>query len=205
MASVAAPRLTGAERRDRILDAAVEAFAERGYHATSVGEIAAAAGITKPVLYDHFGSKQELFVELMETARDELTRRSAEAMAAEAPLEERLRTAFDAFFAFVEERPAAARVLLVTHRGARELQDASRDVQAEATARITALLAAEPELLPDAPDRERRLELFAEFMKQGIHGLAEWWSKHPGVPRAVLVDAVMDVAWTGLARASSLR
>lgn len=198
MHAVTGPRLSGAERRRRILDAAVEAFAERGYEATSVAEIAAAAGITKPVLYDHFSSKRDLFVELMERARDELTLRGAEAMAADAPLEERVRTAVDAFYAFVEEQPAAARVLLVAPRGEPELQDASRQVQAEATARLAALLAAEPDLLAGAADRERRLELFMEFMKQGLHGLAEWWSEHPDVPRAALVDAVMDVAWRGL-------
>src|SRR5436190_23819710 len=198
MHAVTGPRLSGAERRRRILDAAVEAFAERGYEATSVAEIAAAAGITKPVLYDHFSSKRDLFVELMERARDELTLRGAEAMAADAPLEERVRTAVDAFYAFVEEQPAAARVLLVAPRGEPELQDASRQVQAEATARLAALLAAEPDLLAGAADRERRLELFMEFMKQGLHGLAEWWSEHPDVPRAALVDAVMDVGWRGL-------
>lgn len=198
MQATRAPRLSGAERRQRILDNAVEIFARHGYEAGSVGEIAAAAGITKPVLYDHFGSKRELFVELMEGARDELTRRGAEAMAAEAPLEERIRAAIEAFFAFVEEHPAAARVLLVAPRGEPALQDASRAVQAEATSRLAALFEAEPELLPGAPDRERRIELFVEFLKQGMHGLAEWWSDHDEVPRGVLVDAVMDLAWTGL-------
>jgi AcrR family transcriptional regulator len=198
MHAVASARLSGPERRQRILDAAVESFAERGYEATSVGEIAAAAGITKPVLYDHFGSKRDLFVELMESARDELTRRGAEAFAGDAPLEARLRTAVDAFFAFVEEHPYAARVLLVAPRGEPELQDASREVQAEATRRIAALLVGEPRLLHGAPDRERQLELFTEFLKQGMHGLAEWWSENPEVSRAALVDSVMDIAWAGL-------
>jgi AcrR family transcriptional regulator len=191
-------RMTGTQRRQRILDAAVEAFAASGYHATSVGEIADAAGITKPVLYDHFPSKRELYVELMERARDELTARGAQAMGGEGRPEERVRAAIDAFFAFVEEQPAAARVLLVAPRGEPELLEASQQVQAEATARVAALLAAEPGLLAGARDRERRLELFTEFLKQGIHGLAEWWAEHPRVDRALLVDATMDVAWAGL-------
>jgi AcrR family transcriptional regulator len=198
MNALATARLTGPERRQRILDAAVESFAERGYEAASVAEIATAAGITKPVLYDHFASKRDLFVELMEGARDELTRRGAEALASEAPLEARLRTAVDAFFAFVEEHPAAARVLLVAPGGQPDLQDASREVQAEATRRIAALLLAEPRLLAGVSDRERRLTLFTEFLKQGLHGLAEWWSEHPDVPRATLVDSVMDLVWMGL-------
>jgi AcrR family transcriptional regulator len=201
--SSTAVRLSAPVRRRRILDAAVTAFADRGYDAASVKQIASAAGITKPVLYDHFASKRRLFEEAIEGIRDELIARSADVMAREAPIEERIRAAVDAFFAYVEERPAAARVLLVTPRGEPELAGVSRRVQAEATAGIAALLAAAPELLPGARDRERRLELMTEFLKQGMHGLAEWWADHPETPRKPLVDAVMDVAWTGLRGSSA--
>jgi hypothetical protein len=119
-------------------------------------------------------------------------------MGRDAPIEERIRAAIDVFFAYVEERPAAARVLLVVPRGEPALAEVSRRVQAEATAGIAALLAAEPGLLAGAPDRERRLELVTEFLKQGMHGVAEWWQGRPATPREVLVDAVMDAAWAGL-------
>jgi AcrR family transcriptional regulator len=193
-----ATRITGPQRRERILDAAADAFAARGFHATSIGEIAAAAGITKPVIYDHFSSKRELFVALMETARDELTSRGAAMMGRDAPAEQRVRAAIDAFFGYVEEHPAAARVLFTAPKGEPDLFDAARAVQTEAATRIAALFAAEPGLLPDVSDRERRIEMFVEFLKQGMHGLAEWWTDHPRVPRAELVDAVMDMVWVGL-------
>jgi AcrR family transcriptional regulator len=191
-------RLPGPERRERILAAAIDAFASRGYDAASVSQIAGAAGITKPVLYDHFPSKRRLFQDAVEGIRDELIARGAEVMARDAPLEERIRAAVDAFFAYVEERPAAARVLLVTPRGEPELTEVSQRVQAEATAGIAALLAAEPSVLAKARDRERRLELMTEFLKQGMHGLAEWWAEHPDTPRQVLVDTVLDLTWAGL-------
>jgi AcrR family transcriptional regulator len=191
-------RLKAPQRRQRILQAAEHAFAAHGYHSTSMDEIAAAAGISKPVLYDHFESKLDLYTRLTEGIRDELTGRGATAMAADAPAGERIRSAIDAFFAFVEERPAAARVLLFTPVGESELVDAAREVQAGATAALTALLVAEPGLFAGAPDRERRVELLTEFMKQGLHGLAEWWSQHPKTPRAALVDATMDLVWSGL-------
>jgi AcrR family transcriptional regulator len=191
-------RMTGPQRRERILDAAVEAFARGGYEGSSVGEIAAAAGVTKPVLYDHFASKRDLFVAVMERTRDELTARGAAAMGTEAPLEARIRTAVEAFFAYVEEHPAAARVLLVLPRGEPELVEPSRRVQAEATGAISALLAAEAGLLAGARHRARRLELMTEFLKQGMHGLAEWWTEHPDTPRRELVDATMQVGWAGI-------
>jgi len=192
-------RMTGPARRRRILDAAVELFAERGYEGTSVGAIAAAAGVTKPVVYDHFASKRELFVELMESIRDDLTSRGAAAMSEDAPLETRVFAAVDAFFVYVEERPAAAQVLLVIPRAEPELADAARQVQSGATATLAELLIAEPRLLADARDRRPRLELITEFLKQGLHGLAEWWSQNPGVPRAVLVDTAFGIAWAALA------
>src|SRR2546423_3145864 len=94
--------------------------------------IAAAAGISKPVLYDHFSSKLDLYTRLTESIRDELTARGAAAMAADAPPNQRIRTGVEAFFAFVEERPSAARVLLFTPVGEPELVDAAREVQAGA-------------------------------------------------------------------------
>jgi AcrR family transcriptional regulator len=194
----ATTRLTGVERRARILDSAAEAFAECGYHAASVGQVAEAAGITKPVVYDHFPSKRELFVELMESARQELTSRGFEAMTGDAPLEQRLRAGVNAFFAYVEQHPATARVLFTPPTGEPDLLAAARRVQAEATASIATMLAGEAELLAGARDRKRRLELFAEFFKQGVHGLAIWWSEHPRVPRSALVDATMDLLWSGL-------
>lgn len=199
MATAVSPtRMTGAQRRQRILDVAADLFAARGYHSTSVAEIAAAAGITKPVLYDHFASKQRLFIELMEDIRDELTSRGAAAMHADADVETRVRAAVEAFFDYVEQRPAAARVLLVTPRGEPELTEAAALVQAQATAALTDLLVAEAALLPGARNRRRRIELITEFLKQGLHGLAEWWAEHPDTPKRALVDAALDVAWSGL-------
>jgi AcrR family transcriptional regulator len=191
-------RLSGDQRRERILAVATEAFARGGYHGASVGEIAEAAGITKPVLYDHFASKHDLYVELMESARDELTERGAAAMSADAPAEQRVRAAVDAFFSFVEERPATASVLLSIPRGDPELVEPARLVQAGATARIAQLLAAEPGLFAGQRDRIRRIELVAEFIKMGMHGLSEWWAEHPKAARRSLVEATMDVAWSGL-------
>ena len=192
-------RLTGQERRQRILDAAADAFALDGYHATSTREIAARAGITKPVLYDHFPSKQRLYIELIEGARDELTMRGAAAMRSGAPAEARVRAAIDAFFAYVEARPTAARVLFRPPEGDSEVIEAAERVQREATAALVELVAAERDLLRGAADRDRRLQLLMEFTKRGLHGLAGWWREHPDLPREALVEAVMDLIWRGLA------
>lgn len=193
-----APRQTRPQRRVTILEAAAQRFAAGGYHATTMQEIATAAGITKPVLYDHFLSKVELYIALLEQTRDELTSSTADALGRDAPAHARVAAAIEGFFVYVERRPAAARVLFTPPEGDREAVEAARRVQAEATARLVALLAAEPDLLPEAPDRDRRLELCMEFVKIGLHGLAVWWADHPDTPREALVRVSVDLAWGGL-------
>jgi len=191
-------RLTGAERREKILGVAAELFAAKGFHETSVSEIAEAAGISKIVLYDHFASKEELFIEITKAARDGLLARGRERMAASGTFEDRLRAAVEAFFSYVEEQPAQARVLLLAPKGEPQLRDMVAAIQEEGTRGLSGLLAAEESLLTGAPDRAERLVLITEFIKIGLRGLVEWWADHPDIPREKLVAAAMDVAWTGL-------
>ena len=191
-------RLTGAARRELIVSAAAELFATKGFHETSVGEIAAASGISKIVLYDHFASKEELFLELTRIARDGLIGRGRAQMRAGGTLEERMHAAFEAFFGYVEEQPALARLLLLLPKGEPELRDMVAAIQEEGTRGLTSILAAEEGLLRGEPDRDARLVLIMEVIKIGLRGLVEWWDRHPDIQRAQLVAAAMDVAWTGL-------
>jgi AcrR family transcriptional regulator len=191
-------RLTAEERRDRIFEAAVEAFAEKRYRATSVREISATAGITQPVFYDHFASKRALFETIIIAARDELIDAGTETMRRDAPAQERVREAVDQFFRFVEEKPALARVLLIGAEGAPELETLDRAVQQEASEQIAVMLwdAMEQEGRP--PGEDDRFTMQVEFIKLGIHGLAEWWWDNPDTPRELLVETVMDVCWFGM-------
>lgn len=191
-------RLTAEERRGRIVDAAVEAFADKGYQAASVREISTAAGITQPVFYDHFSSKRALFETILTTARDELIDVSTEAMMQDAPTRERVREAVDHFFRFVEEKPALARVLLIGAEGAPELEAVDRAVQQEASEQIAAILQLAIKQDGRHTGDKDRFTLQVEFIKFGIHGLAEWWWDNPDVPRKVLVETVMDVCWFGM-------
>jgi AcrR family transcriptional regulator len=191
-------RLTGAERRQIILDAAAELFAAKGFHETSVNEIAEGSGVSKIVLYDHFASKEDLFIELTRNARDGLIARGKETMQAGGPIEERLRLAFDAFFAYAHEQPDRARLLFLVPRGEPSVRNLVTSIQEEGTRGLVDILAAESGLLKGEPDREERLILIMEFLKVGLHGLVEWWLNHPHILREQLVATAMDVAWNGL-------
>src|SRR5215218_4724569 len=96
-------RLSRAQRRELIRDAAMAVFSERGYQEASMVQIAAAAGVTAAVLYDHFPSKAELQVDLLEAQTEELLQFVGAAVAAGPEKRgERFRVGVDAFFAFVE-------------------------------------------------------------------------------------------------------
>src|SRR5213080_5140173 len=104
-------RLSAPDRRAAILDAALQIFSSRGYHAASIDEIAQEAGISKALIYEHFPSKRDLHASLLESHVQEIFERLAAAAATSDPGEVRLRAGVDAFLEFVETRRDAFRML----------------------------------------------------------------------------------------------
>jgi AcrR family transcriptional regulator len=102
------------QRRLQLLDVARERFAEQGFHATSMDEIAEAAGVTKPVLYQHFPSKRALYIELLENTGAQLLTALAEATSRAATGRERVEQGFRAYFDFAVGSRAGFRLLLST-------------------------------------------------------------------------------------------
>lgn len=195
VSSRARKRLSAEERRAGIIEAAVSAFARHGYDATKMDDIAVRAGITKPVLYDHFPSKQALFLAVLRTIRDGLVTTGQAIAQDDGDPAQKFRRSVDAFLAFVERAPDAARVLLTVPAGDPVAAKISREVQAGASAGITALLA---EYLPGGTPW--RLQATAAFLKEGLHAVAVWWLDHPGPSREEIADIVLDAAWLGLRR-----
>lgn len=103
--------------RDRILDAALMQFATRGYDATSVREIVAAVGCTKPALYYHFGSKEDLFLELVRSRIDGLHELLRGCLSEDAPVEQQLRAVTSRILDGVRQSPLSMRLLITAeHR-----------------------------------------------------------------------------------------
>src|SRR4051812_40261306 len=101
--------MSAPDRRAAILDAARFAFAERGYHETSLDSVAERAGVSKALLYEHFSSKRELYVAMLEMHVHELVERISGAVAGAEPGEPRMLAGVEAFFGFVEERRGGRR------------------------------------------------------------------------------------------------
>ena len=186
-------RLPAPRRRRQLLDVALRVFADRGYHATSMNDLAETAGVTKPVLYQHFRSKRALYLELLEDVGGQLRDTIVKATAQADGPREQVRAGFRAYFTFVATQRAAFQLLF--GGGARrdeEFADAVRSVEVSIAETIAELIVVE------GLDAERRL-----LLAHGIVGVAEGTSRHwlaGGMSGNVdeLADQVATLAWAGL-------
>lgn len=183
------PRLPAAQRRQLIEQVAERLFAERGYAHTTVEDIVAGAGVTKPMLYRHFASKKALHLALLERHRDALAAGPIEVyVTAPGPLEERLPAMIDTWFAYVEEHPYAWRLLLADTTGDPEVQALHRELQRRQRAADAAIIR---ESIPELD--EARVEPMAEVVRASLTGLGLWWLEHPEVVRGVLVATMLQM------------
>jgi AcrR family transcriptional regulator len=198
-------RLTGEERRAAILDAALAVFAERGYHASSIDDIAREGGVSKALIYEHFSSKQQLYAELLEQHAGELFERLAAAMDQAANTgAARLATGLDAFYGFVEERRVAWRMLF-REANDPEMVAVLERIVAQVTSVVAALIAQDPGSRASAGDDEARrqgIEMLAQMLVGSVQSLSNWWADHREVPRERILEMTMDYAWLGLERLS---
>jgi AcrR family transcriptional regulator len=197
-------RLTAEARRAGILDAASRVFSARGYHSASIDDIAAEAGVSKALIYEHFASKQELHANLVEAHAAELYGRLAAAVPSVDGSATRLETGLDAFFRFVEERRDAWRMLFREAADPEAVAVLDR-MLAQVTAMVATMIAAEPgaQALPHDPEeRDKGIHLIAQMLVGAVQAVANWWADNREVPREHLVETAMDFAWLGLERLS---
>jgi AcrR family transcriptional regulator len=194
-------RMTAEARREVIEEAALEVFAERGYHRASIDEIAKRSGVTPPVVYDHFESKLDLHKRLLERTRDELLAMWTEQLGGDEPAEERIPRALDAWARYVEAHPYAPRMFFAETTGDPEIEAIHREVRAQAGTALGAIVGREEgaEHLAGSADQEL-VEMAAEVMRGGLTALAIWWSQHPDVPRERVVATAVNVLWIGFER-----
>jgi AcrR family transcriptional regulator len=169
-----------------MLDAAGAAFAERGFHAASMDAIAEAAGISKPMLYNYFGSKEGLYVAYVERSGRALLDAIRAAASPDAPPEERLRAGVLAFLAYIDDHRAGWRVLF--HEAVSEGGPLAAEVAAlrERIAHMNAGLLGS--------------EAFAHAFVGAGESLANWWLEHPEHSREEIADLLLDVGRAALTK-----
>jgi AcrR family transcriptional regulator len=191
-------RLSAAQRRQRILDAAQEVFAQHGYHGASLDGIARASGTSKALIYEHFESKRAMHETLLAEHAGELFGRFAANAARGATGEDRLRGGVDAFFGWVQERPVAWRALF-RDAADPEIAPVLDRLQAQIADAVVAMVQ------PEGDHDPQRIEMYAELTSGACQALANWWTGHPEVPRETLVDRVVEFCWTGMERMPAAR
>jgi AcrR family transcriptional regulator len=194
-------------RREVIERAATEVFAEHGYHAASMNEIARRSGVSVPVVYDHAESKQELHVRLLRRHYSELRAVWGKSLAEgppDGPPDVRMATALDAWFSYVQSNPYAWRMLFRETTEEPAIQAAHQDVAAASRAMLLPLLAGElgAENIAGSADAEA-IDMLWEILRSVLQGLALWWYDHQHVPRERLVATAMNALWVGFDRARS--
>ena len=190
-------RLSAEERRQSILEAANEVFGEHGYEHVRIDDVAAAAGISKALIYEHFASKQELYIELMNNAAGEIFGRLVQAASApgmEGPL--RMENAAAAGLKYVQEHPHAFHMFVrdVTDP---EIAERQEDLRRGAVTAMADVMEMEPPETREGQSR-RQTEQLAEMIVGGWYALADWWLRHPDVPLDELVRSMLGFMWLGL-------
>ncbi len=184
--------MSRAERERQMLDVAEEVFAERGY-SVSMEEIAVRVGVSKPMLYEYFGSKDGLLLATISRARAELREATERAVAEAGTPEEMLHAGFLAYFRFNEAHRRSWLVLLqepVLLGGAEGEIEATRRQQTGLTVAMMAAYA------PNHPPRA--LEAYAEIIVGACERMALWCARNPDVTVEEAARHMMDLTWNGL-------
>lgn len=188
-------RLSAAERRERIVAAATGLIAERGYADAPIDAIARGAGVSPPVLYDHFASKLALYEAVLDSHFANLRAIWGARFPAAELSTESVAASFDAWFAYVEANPDAARILF------REPADAAAAAIHRAVSERSRALVLQPLLgMPaSAPltGTDADLAMTWVVLRGVLQGLALWWVDHPDVPRERVVATALGSLWRG--------
>ena len=186
------PRLTANARREQILDVALEVFATAGFHGASMNEVAEAVGVTKPVLYQHFDSKRDLYQALIDEVGNRLLASIAKATAEATDGKSQTELGFRAYFRWVSEDHDAFRFLFGSGtRRDDEFNTAVQRINAEAAEAVAPLIAV------DIDEEHRRI------LAHGIVGLAEGASRRlvelgDDFDADEIAREVSALAWAGL-------
>lgn len=174
--------------REKILEAGLELFGQKGFEATSIAEIGDRAGITKSVMYHYFGSKSGLYEAILRQQTDDLVRAVAEVVPDDdrAP---RFREGIDAYLAFFEARPESWGLLLSEAPVDPQLAKLHAELALQRSEGLADLLASEA--------KRKNSERHISLVIAGIRAFTAWWREHKDVPRERVVDAIVQFASAG--------
>lgn len=189
-----APRMPREARRAQLIDAARYVFVQHGYHAAAMDDIADRAGVSKPVLYQHFPGKLELYVALLEISGQQLVEAVRASLVSTSDNNERVQAAVGAYFKFINDPDGAYRLVfesdLTNEPEVRERVEAIEDQCAVSIAKV---ISADTGLTDDE----------ATLLAIGIIGTAEtaarrWLREGKVIPISHAVALINRLVWRGI-------
>ncbi len=188
-------RLPRTARRAQLMAAARDVFVARGYHAAGMDEIAERAGVSKPVLYQHFPGKLDLYLDLLHSYVDDLVRGVREALASTGDNKLRVRAAVQAYFDFIDDESRGYRLVfesdLLGEPSVQQRVDRALEACIEAVAEA---------VITDAGLDLPRARMFAVGLVGASQVSARYWLDHDRpVPKDEAVAITSSLAWRGVA------
>jgi AcrR family transcriptional regulator len=186
-------RMTAQQRREQLIGVARSVFAERGYEASSVEEIAERAAVSKPVVYEHFGGKEGLYAVVVDREVQRLTASIASAFDAPHPRQV-AESAAQGFLGYIEDHEDGFLVLV---------RDAPSGLNGGSFASVIADVATRAErlLVEGFDDRgfdEYAAPMYAQMLVGAVALVGEWWLEHRTLPREQVAAHVVNLLWNGL-------
>ena len=187
-------RLPRRERRESLLTAAREVFVESGYHAAAMDEIARRAGVTKPVLYQHFGSKQELYLAVFDAGVEDVIAAVGKGLQSSPDNRSRVAATMDAYLGFMAQEDAVYRLVFESDlANLPAVRDRIERVNAQCAQMVSQVIAEDTGLSPDE----------SCLLAYGLIGLAQtaarqWLRSSVAIDRADAGHLLASLAWRGI-------
>lgn len=184
-----------------IVSAALEVFAEAGYDRASMRAVAKAAGITTPVLYDHFASKAALYAALVETEADALISRWEQSGGdiSDGSAEDLFRATIATIFDWMSANEAGWRIIFLDSPSDPAVAAAHRTRQERATSVLATQFGQVRHLYLSVPlGRARANDFLAEAAKWTVNAIAAWWWGNRDLTRDQIIELTSDLLWRGL-------
>jgi AcrR family transcriptional regulator len=186
-------RMTGRERREQLLDVGRTLFAERGFEATSIEEIAARAGVSKPVVYEHFGGKEGLYAVVVDREMQSLLVRFTGALTGGSP-KEMLEQAALVLLTYIEDESDGFRVLSrdsPVASGTGTFSSLLNDIASQ----VEYILAREFERLGF---QSKLAPMYAQMLVGMVALTGQWWLEVRKPRREEVAAHLVNLGWNGL-------
>jgi len=193
-AKKASRRMTAAERREQLIDISRGLFAERGFDGTSIEEIAARAGVSKPVVYEHFGGKEGLYAVVVDREVRSLLTMVQTALTAGQPRVLLEQAAF-ALLDYIEQTPDGFRIL-VRDSPIGSASGSFVSIMGDIASRVEHILAAE---LKSRGFDAKAAPMYAQMLVGMVGTTGQWWLDARKPSKEQVAAHLVNLAWHGLA------